>query len=355
MKILLLLAASAWADWSGYLKNVHQRQDTDVLNTTRARLTLDGKKSIFRAHADYDHELLQGNQLRAGPPSEPQPWLDMDQSISTSATHLWRHRLYRGWVGVETESFLLRGGRQRIAWGTGKLWNPVDVLNPYQPLSVEREERRGVDAAYARRAFGNLTQVEAAWAPRDVWAEHSLLGRAKTHFGEYDLSLLGGKVAASSSSWMAGGDFAGNFLDGTLHGEWSYTDLRTRTPYWKAGLGYDYTFKDSSLVVEYLHSGSGTLDWRRYDLRTLLAGREVTLARNYLGGSWSWDAHALLKLDLLLLTNLDDGSQFFNPSLQWNALENLYLTAGLQRFGGPRRTEYGRVPNIVHAQAQFYF
>ena len=72
--------------------------------------------------------------------AEPPTWLDMDQSIANSATSLWRHRLYRGWAGLETERTTLRLGRQRIAWGTGKLWNPTDVLNPYQPLAVEPDE-----------------------------------------------------------------------------------------------------------------------------------------------------------------------------------------------------------------------
>src|SRR5207253_1761816 len=104
-------------------------------------------------------------------------------------------------------------GRQRVAWGTGKFWNPTDVLNPYQPTSVERDERRGVDAAYAKYSLGDLTQAEAAWAPQDRWPEHALLGRLKSNWRGYDVSAMGGKIASSTNSWMAGGDFAGNFFE----------------------------------------------------------------------------------------------------------------------------------------------
>ena len=110
-----------------------------------------------------------------------------------------------------------------------------------------------------------------------------------------------------------------------------------------------------TVVVEYLYNGGGEADWRRYRLGELFAGREVTLARHYTGVTVSKDVHPLLKLELVWLANATDGSQFFNPSLQYNALENLYVLVGLQRFGGPRRTEFGRVPNILHAQAQYYF
>lgn len=369
----LLLAAAASAvsiEPGGYLKDVYQYSASAIdgrpyyLNTARARLSLDAKASIFRGHVDYDHEVLAGSYFRTREfqvfgLGEPATYWDADQAISTGDTVQWRHRLYRGWLGADRGDTVVRFGRQRIAWGTGKLWNPTDVLNPYQPLSVERDQRRGVDALYARQGFGNFTQLEAAWALEDVWARQSLLARAKSHWGEYDASLMGGKVAGSSDSWAVGGDFAGNLFEGTLHGEWLY-----RAPDWKGDVGYEYTFpaetklwalRDAAIVVEYLHSGSGARDTARYDTAALIQGREVTLARDYFGFTYSKDVHALLKAELVVLQNADDGSNFFSPSLQWNALDNLYLTLGLQRFGGPKRTEFGRPANLLFAMAQYYF
>ncbi|MBI3552490.1 MAG: hypothetical protein HY077_08220 [Elusimicrobia bacterium] len=360
---------------SGYLKELWQysRSAFDgrpyFLNTGRARLTLDANTSVFKAHADYDHEVLAGSFFRTFEYKvfglgEPPSWLTMDQTISTGATNIYRHRLYRGWAGVESDRGTLRFGRQRIAWGTGKLWNPTDVLNPYQPTTVERDERRGVDAVYGRYGLGNLSQAELAWSQQDRWPDHSLLARLKTNVKDYDLSVMGGKLASSTDSWMVGGDFAGNLLDGTLHAEWSYTDLKVRTPFWKADLGYDYTFptetklwllRDSTVVAEYFHSGSGVLDRRSYDFTKLFGGREVTVAQDYMGLTYSKDLHTLLKLEFSLITNLDDGSGFYSPSLQYNALNNLYLSGGFQRFGGGRGTEFGHVPNLGFLQAQYYF
>jgi len=359
----------------GYLKDVYQYSASALdgrpyfLNTSRARLSLDGSASVLRAHVDYDQEVLAGSFFRATEYrvfglGEPAQFLGAEQTISTGATSVWRQRLYRGWLGLETDGAAVRFGRQRIAWGTGKFWNPTDVLNPYQPLSVERDERRGVDALYARRALGELSQAELAWAPDTLWAGQSLLARLKSHAGEYDASLMGGKVAGSSGSWIVGGDFAGNLLDGTLHGEWSYTALGARTPYWKADLGYDYVFptetrfyplRDASVVAEYFHNGAGELDTSRYDFSRVLSGRDVTVAQDYAGLSYGKDLRPLLRLELLLIQNLDDGSQFFSPDLQWNALANLYLTAGLQRFGGPKRSELGRPANLAFLQTQYYF
>jgi hypothetical protein len=362
-------------DASGYLKELWQYSHSALdgrpffLNLDRARLTLETKASIFKAHVDYDHEVYAGSFFRtteyktfglAG----PQTWLDMDQSISTSATSIWRHRLYRGWAGIETERFTLRLGRQRIAWGTGKLWNPTDVLNPYQPAAVEREERGGVDALYLRQGLGELSQAELAYAPQDRWPQSALLARGRSNWKDFDFSAMGGKAAGSTSSWIVGGDFAGNLWDGSLHGEWSYTDPAVQRPYWRGVIGYEYSFgsepkwrwlKDSSVLAEYYHNGRGTVDPARYDRSILLTGRDVALAKDYAGLTVSKDLHPLLKLDLVLLGNLDDGSSLFSPSLQYNPLSNLYLTAGWQRFGAARNTEFGFQANLAYLQLQYFF
>lgn len=362
---------------SGYLKELWQYSHSALddrpyyLNTGRARLTLDGTAwTYLKGHVDYDHTLVAGSYFRTPEYrllglNEPDNFLMMYQTIRRTPTSVWRQSLYRGWLGMETEKTVLRFGRQRIAWGTGKIWNPTDILNPYHPTTVERDERAGVDVLYLRRAAGDLTQFEAAYAPEVNWAKTALLARGKLNWKGFDFSLMGGKAAASTGSWITGGDFAGNLGQGSLHGEWSYTDLRTQRPFWKGLLGYDYTFpsdaplqavlKDAATTIEYLHSGAGTTDVFRYNPTDLLTGRQVTLGKDYVGATYSKDLHSLLKLDWSILANLDDLSHFFGPSLQFNALPNLYLSAGWQRFGGGTATEFGRAPNVSYLQAQYYF
>lgn len=376
--ILLFLAAPACPaelKASGYLKDIWQYSASAFdgrryyLNLSRARLTLDGSASAVKGHVEYDHQLAYGSFFRTTEfklygYSPPKPWLDMEQTISTGTLNGWGHGAYRAWVGWEGERGVLRAGRQRIAWGTGKIWNPTDVLNPYQPTSTERDERRGVDALYGRLGVGSLGQAELVWAGEDRWVDHALLARGHASLHDWDLSVMGGKVAGSTASLVMGGDFAGTLLEGTLHGEWAYSRPEWRTPYWKAGLGYDYTvpsetrwswLKDAAFIFEYFHAGNGRTDRRRYDYAAVRAGKEVSVAQNYLGATLSKDLHPLLKLDMFSLLNADDGSTLFTPSLTWNALNDLYLSAAIQRFGGERATEYGRSPNSTLITAQYYF
>jgi hypothetical protein len=374
---LLLLAAPAAAEmkFSGYLKDLYQYSHGTLddrpyfLNTSRARLTFDGKSGVFAAHADFDNQVAAGSFFRTQDfhvfgYSPPKPWLSMEDTISTGTTNGYGLGAYRAWVGVEDERGVVRAGRQRVAWGTGKIWNPTDVLNPYSPTSVERDERRGVDALYARAGVGTLGQAEFVWAGEDRWVDQQMLVRGRGNFGGWDMSLLGGKIAGSTAAFMVGGDFAGTVADGTLHGEAGYFDPQWRTPYWKAGIGYDYNvpsetklrwLKDAAFVIEYYRAGNGQTDVRRYDFAPVLAGREVSVARDYAGASFARDVHPLLKVEAFAIANADDGSTFFSPALTWNALNDLYLSAALQRFGGERRTEYGRQPNQTVLTAQYYF
>ena len=378
--VLFLLCAvtgSAHSEvkFSGYLKNLWQYSHGTLddrpyfLNTSRARLTFDGKHDLFAAHADFDNQVAAGSFYRTRDfkvfgYQPPKPWLNMEHTVSTGTTNGYGIGAYRAYVGLEGERGVLRAGRQRVAWGTGKIWNPTDVLNPYSPTSLERDERRGVDALYARAGVGTLGQAELVWAGEDRWVDQQMLARGRGNFGGWDASLLGGKIAGSTAAFMVGGDFAGTVADGTLHGEWGYFHPQWRTPYWKAGIGYDYNvtsetklrwLKDAAFVVEYYRAGNGETDTRRYNFAPVLAGKEVGVARDYFGASVSKDLHPLVKLDLYAVANADDGSTFFAPALTWNALNDLYLSAGLQRFGGERRTEYGRQPNQTVLTAQYYF
>jgi hypothetical protein len=367
--------ARAQVEFSGYLKNFweYSRDPLDGrpynLDTTRLRLTVDAQESIFQGHVDFDDQFAAGSYFRTESfdvfgYNPPEPWLPMQHTVSTGTTNAYGIGAYRAWVGVKGDDALARFGRQRIAWGTGKIWNPTDVLNPYQPTSVEPDERRGVDAFYARAGLGTLGLVEYVWAPNDTWPNHAMLARLHGDAGGWDWSLLGGKTAVSTASFMAGGDFAGNLADGTLHGELAYFTPTVRTPYWKAGLGYDYIFsnetcwsalRNASVVVEYFHAGNGAANPAQYDFAPVLAGTEVSVAQNYFGTTFSRDLNPLLKFSAVAIVNADDGSTFAAPQLTWNALNNLYLSASLQRFGGGASTEYGRQPNLGVLMAQYYF
>src|SRR5579859_5009734 len=83
-------ASAATLDASGYLKDIweYSRSTLDDrpwnLNTSRARLTLDAGASVFKAHVDYDQEVLAGSYFRTAEYAtvglnEPPHWLSSEQ------------------------------------------------------------------------------------------------------------------------------------------------------------------------------------------------------------------------------------------------------------------------------------
>ncbi len=387
MKGLLLLACllpgrvEAGVAASGTLKTLYDYTRSPLTrqaqwgDLSRARLSLKAEHGLgvpgrtLRASVDYDHELRVGTRLKSLESrtfglAEPDSFLTMDQTISSGTDAAYRHRLYRGWVELADGPWTARFGRQRIAWGTGKIWNPADVLNPYQPTALERDERPGVDALHVRRGLGTLGQGEAVYGLGRSWAETDLLTRARGNISGSDLALLGGKLSGSTGSWLAGGEASVDLGGGSVHAECTYTDLELRTPFWRGLLGYEYSFsssppwaplKDVWLAAEWFHNGRGRRDAARYDAGLLRSGREVALAQDYLGVALKKELHPLLSAELSLLQNLNDASRFISPSLDWNPWGDLHLAAGWQSFAGTPRSEYGRLANIAFAQAQLFF
>jgi hypothetical protein len=51
----------------------------------------------------------------------------------------------------------------------------------------------------------------------------------------------------------------------------------------------------------------------------------------------------------------DDHSRALDTRPAWSLQTDLELSAGVQRLGGSRGSEYGRLPNAVLVQLQWFF
>jgi hypothetical protein len=378
----LLCASTAFAQtklFSGYIKDIYQDERSFLNNAplsenlTRARLELDLHGGPVALVADYDHEWITGSYLgsldrKVFGLSRAPTWLDLDWTLRDDSNLFWRHRFYRLFGQADAGDWQVRAGRQLVAWGTGKIWNPTDVLNPYQPLSIERDERQGVDALYARRELGALSRVEAAYAPMSNWGASTAVSRIHANAAETDVSLMGGKPALGDGAWMVGGDAARDVSGSGLHAEWAYTG--GPQPGWRYAVGWERTIqspaplKDAWLLAEYYHNGLGQASPAAYDYASLLTGRQPYLARDYLGFAFREDIHPLLKAEAYVIWNLNDGSAFVGPLLSWDVFSSLVVSAGWQHFAN-RLTgsssvaslpgEFGRPPDVGFLQGQYYF
>ncbi len=273
----------------------------------------------------------------------------------------WEHRfideeravlamvLDRAWLNANAGPVQMTLGRQRIAWGTGLVWNPIDIFNPSSPLDFDNEEKPGADAGRVQVYLGPNSKVEVAVAPvRDtdetVGAVQVVVNRAG-----YDWIALGGRRGPNT---VAGGAWAGSILGGGFRGEFLYSTPRDAASPADSLLGDsclhasvdgDYTFSNTLyLHGAVLYNGCGTTgDAGGALLLEAYLRRWLTPARLSLFAEVAKDVTPLVRADLSGILNPYDLSWYVGPSVRWSAAANLDVIVSGLLFGGDSGTEFG--------------
>ncbi|MBW2147338.1 MAG: hypothetical protein JRI22_09995 [Deltaproteobacteria bacterium] len=354
----------------------------DTQRSSRAlRDALDSKLQPFFG-ADSISLLAQPGIIPDDPPDR---LLDLTSVIHEDDNQVLVHRLDRLVLTLFPSWGTVSVGRQAVTWGNGFLFNPMDLLNPFPPTTIDRDVKPGTDLISVEALLGGLGSIQTVVVPRQDLERESLdadrssfAARFHTHKGETEFDLMGAHhfqdnvVGVGVIGYLGGAAWRVNatwtHLNTKVSGEKDYPSLVANIDYaftWRVNF---YTF------VEYFHNGIGTRRKEEYarlltlpSVRDRLARGEIfNVGKNY--GSWFIRAelHPLLNLDLTTLINLDDGSGIAQPRLVWNAVSNLFVTAGVNWAWGSRGTEFGGIeipgtdstpatPDQVFVFAKYYF
>ena len=390
--------AASFADCAGF----EAVGDEDVwLSLTRARVAFDARASKrWSASLVYDHEWRAGtlDTFEGSLADEPDTLLDLEDEIELfglepRGDHFrWRHRLYRGYVRYEGAHFQATIGRQRLAWGTGRLWNPIDRLSAVGPLAIEGDEFAGIDAIEARWMIGGDRFVQAVAAPADRARESRYALRFHGGVRDVDVSLLAGWF---EDALAVGADFAGNLGGAAWRLEAVRTDPRrdvwlldAAAPrelprFWQAVISLDYTIALGPgiyVLAEHLYDGNalgfgagraGPLLAlfgaaanpvpgeppipRTHGAERFAGSRVISFSKHTTGLQVGADLSTALRTDLLVLYDWDGASAAFVPMASyagWNALE---LRVGAQLFAGKRRSQFGSQQAIGFAVLEWFF
>jgi len=358
--------------------------------TTLARLRL----GLEVTHSDWmDSELayeqrsrwLSGSTgLGAGSsflPSQAQaPFriAQLDWEIAADDSFSYRHEIDRALVALHPAWGNVTIGRQAIGLGRGVLFGAVDVFNPFSPLEVDREWRRGVDAFVAEYRLSATSSGECIAAFGETPEQSALLGRLRGYLGDVDGSLIVGKRA---EDFMVGSAFSAVVGEAEVHGELAVFDTpeaQVDGTLWggghlatKAVIGSSYTFdvgNGLTLLGEYHYSDFGVEDAEdtlvrlqdRDFQRRFLRGDMQILGRQAVAAQLSYSFSDAANGSFLVLTNPTDGSGVISPSLRWDLYENVTLIGnvfvpwGDEPSGGQFRSEYGATPTSLFLQAAIY-
>jgi hypothetical protein len=312
---------------------------------TSLRLVLDNE-AIFGTVLDTpEFELFKTTRLT---------FYDLD-AIFTDNPDFWaRTTVYRIYFDIKSGKTHLTIGRQRVAWGSGRLWNPTDVFNPVSPFEIERDEKTGIDGIRFDYYINPLSSITFVYSPEREGRENLAL-RARTNYKGYDLSLL---LGALSDRTVVGFDFAGNLGNASLRGEATYEDLRDgivltgqEEDFLRAVLSLDYTFPSTFYVlVEYLYNG-GNLG--EVLLQAVPQREIITRNENFIALGIGYDVTPLLRADGVAIVDIDGGGVFFNPSIKYNVHENTDWELGAQLFSGDG--EYEGFPQLFYTSIKIYF
>lgn len=366
--------AASWpqgASLSGYAKSLNfvseDRASKRWKGLTGDRLRLDAEWQDSEQVADLklvsDHEVLYGPLIASQKTAlaanlGKNELLDLNWTLNEKENLWWRHVLYRAYARVRVRGLDVMAGRQRIAWGQGRLWNPSDVVNPYNPLSVERQERAGSDALDLRWSFTGLSFLEGVYVPRrkGQWDNSLALGRARINFKEMDWGLLGGKREEEN---LIGADHAAQLWEGSLRSEAVYfLDSKARRDFLRAVLSYDTHLhfpKPLYVLGEFHYNGVGERDRAEYPKVVLKPTDQQFLAKDYFGFGLSYEFTSLWKGECFGIVNLDDGSAFAGPQITWQPVADLEVAAGVQTFQGKSLSEFGRLEDVAFIQIQWFF
>jgi hypothetical protein len=274
-----------------------------------------------------------------------------DSGINQSSQRL--DRLNLTYTGT---AFVARLGRQALTWGSGLVFHPMDLVNPFQPVATDTAYKRGTDMAYGQWLLDDGSDIQLVMVPhkRRTNTEPDAGKATRALFanlvgGSVQWTLLLAKDRADStlgigaSGALGGAAWNAEVIPTHLDNGGTRTSVLLNIS--QAG---SLLNRNLTAFAELYHNGFGetgsdyTLMELNSDLRARLErGQQFVTGRDYLslGATWEWTP--LLQLLPTLIVNLHDHSTLFDAQLSRSLTDNVTLKAGLRLSAGGQGSEFG--------------
>ena len=321
------------------------------------RLNLEWDRGPWSFDANYQLVGLHSDYRLAALPNDDRRLFNLTDVIDDSDETAFLHRLDRLWVGYASEKTVVRFGRQALSWGNGLIYTPMDLVNPFDPTSIDTEYKPGDDMLYGQYLRDNGDDLQAAIVfrrdPQSGDLESDQVTTAIKYHGfageaEYDLLIahsyddtvvgVGGGRSIGGAVWR--GDVVVTDTDSD-----TYVQVVTNLTY--SWIAFD---RNMSGTVEYFFNGFGQQD-ERYDPASLAAnpdlasrvarGELYALGRHYLAGSILIEMSPLWVLTPTLLGNVSDPSALFQLVTSYSLSDNMTVLGSLNLPLGGNGSEFG--------------
>ena len=293
--------------------------------------------------------------------------VELGGTLHQSATTRLDHQIDRLALKLPLPFGDLTVGRQVLSWGTGRFFNPTDVLSPFPPTAVDREVRRGFDAVRLAIALGDTTQLDLLYLPQPVAEDHGGVVRFQTNVSGWDGSISAGKYVRD---FVIGFDLVGDIGVVGAHAEGAYTlelltDGTVGEHFFRGVVGADFKPHEKIVVsAEYSYNGFGSSNPARYlailTSARALRGEVFGAGEHVVAAAASFLASEVLSAQLAVLCNVADPSALAIASAEYSLAQPVLVRAGLSvPIGRPPdarglRSEFGSGPFSAFVQLGLY-
>lgn len=336
------------------------------------RLMFRHQSGPFRLALDHSTILLSGDAAKLGRDpnaaldqtvtNDDRRWADMTWSIEDGERHQSFHRIDRLSLQWQSGNWNVSAGRQAVSWGSGIVFQPLDLFSPFSPTVVDRDYKPGDDLLLIDHLLDSgsdlqLLHVVRRDADGDVSSKvASTAFKWHGYAGASELELL---AARHFDEDVLGLSFRRPLGEAMFRADLVAVHSQTpdRNEGWRVSAiaNLDYTLvaweRNVYLFGEYFYN-----DWGVDELPTqigdlppslvdrLARGELFNVMQHYLalGGSFEW--HPLLNQSATLITNLQDKSTLLQVAVTFDPGDHQSLQVGFIQPLGRAGNEFGGIP-----------
>lgn len=287
------------------------------------------------------------------PTEDERRLLDLTWEVDQGNRHRLLHRFDRLALKYRTPRWAVTVGRDAVSWGSGLVFHPMDLFNPFAPTTVDQDYKAGADLIRIERLFDDGSDLEVL-----AVARHGEVADGTASVAFKYRALVGGSELDLLAARHYGGGVVGLGLRAPIGGALIRSDLIAvdDADGWTLSgvVNVDYSFPIAQNTVyvfaEFFHNGFGVrhlpddLDLLPEALTERLGrGETFTLMRDYLavGAQFRW--HALVSQSLSLIANVQDASKVLQTSIGYDLSDAARLQVGFIKTLGGRGDEFGRL------------
>jgi hypothetical protein len=251
------------------------------------------------------------NRLRLTLDISSKEWEDINSKIIIDNENTYnfkksnnqnRSRFYRAYIQYSGDIHSLTIGLQRVPFGVGRIWNPIDLFNPINITAIETDERKGTESIRYEYAINSLSNLDM------TLSNNKQAVRVKGYLDIADVAFVVEKDQQNSEK-IIGYEIEGELpkTDITLRSEGGYF---TDTDSYRYIIGAEYAFENSlTILSEFYH--------------------DMHLKNRQLALNLSYQFSALLYLNFLAIGDFDNDTLLISPSFTYSLSDESTISTGV--------------------------